>query len=60
MRIAALKTGLFPETDTVETALAVLGGDHQLAAVDLSKVEGDGAWEEVADLILSADRVVTI
>lgn len=60
MNILALRTGLFPDADTVDAALAALKGAHEVAWMDATRPEmGDGAWDAVLAAILAADLIIT-
>ncbi len=60
MRILVLNTGLFPDADTVTTAVAALAGDHQVAIMDLTQMRDDAAWDDAAEALMTADRVISI
>jgi len=60
MKLAILKTGLFPDTETVETALASLDADTEMAMFDLTLMSDEAAFDEVAEALVAADRIVTL
>lgn len=59
MRILALATGLFPDRDGVEAALAALEGTHEVTRRELSASTGGDDWDRLLAEILRADLVVT-
>lgn len=61
MRIAVIDTGVHPDRETLEAALAGLGGTHAVQRLDARGGEDDEAlWDAVLDAVLDADRVVTL
>ena len=60
MRILVMNTGLFPDADTVTTAVAAFNGDDDVAILDLTQMRDDAAWDETAEALLTADRVITV
>lgn len=61
MNIVQLNTGLFPDAQTVESALRQLAGEHRVTAIDLTRREmRESDWDAAIRAILAADRVVTI
>jgi len=60
-RIIELKTGLFPDAETVAAALASMAG-VEVVHLDVSGLaaEDDEAWTRAADAILGADLTVTL
>jgi hypothetical protein len=60
-RILQLKTGLFPDAETVAAALASMAGAH-VDHLDISGLaaEDEEAWKEAAEAILGADMTVTL
>lgn len=63
MRILALDSGLFPDRETVEAALAELAAGHQVSRLDLTASATDAtdeaAWDRALAEILRADLIVT-
>mgnify|MGYP001256201156 FL=1 len=60
MKILALRSGLFPDRETVEAGLAELAAGNDLGRIDLAAgdmVEAD--WDRVLAEILRADLIVT-
>lgn len=60
-RIVQLKTGLFPDSDTVTAALAASDG-VAIVRLDVSGLaaEDEEAWKRAAEAILGADLTVTL
>ena len=60
--ILQLNTGLFPDAETVEEAIATREGHDQIIRLDVSNPQpGDRAvWDAAAAAILSAGLVVTL
>jgi hypothetical protein len=60
-RIIELKTGLFPDAETVATALASTAG-VEVVRLDVSGLaaEDQEAWKRAAEAILGADLTVTL
>jgi hypothetical protein len=61
-RIIELKTGLFPDAETVAAALAASAASVEVVRLDVSDLapEDREAWEEAAEAILAADLTVTL
>ncbi len=60
MKILALNSGLFPDRETVEAALAELAAGHQVSHLDLATGDMDDAdWDRALAEILRADLIVT-
>ena len=60
MKILALDSGLFPDRETVEAALAALAAGHQVSRLDLATGDMDDAdWDRALAEILRADLIVT-
>lgn len=60
-RIVELKTGLFPDAETVAAALAATAG-VEVVRLDISGLAADDeeAWKQAAEAILGADLTVTL
>lgn len=60
-RIVQLKTGLFPDAETVTAALASTAG-AAVVRLDVSGLaaEDEAAWQQAAEAILGADLTVTV
>jgi hypothetical protein len=60
-RIVQLKTGLFPDAETVAAALAGTAG-ATVVRLDISELaaEDEEAWKRAAEAILGADLTVTL
>ena len=60
-RILQLKTGLFPDAETVAAALAGTSG-VEVVRLDISGLAADDeqAWQEAVEAILGADLTVTL
>lgn len=60
-RILQLKTGLFPDAETVAAALASTAG-VDVVRLDISGLaaDDDEAWKQAAEAILGADITVTL
>ncbi|MEJ2375831.1 MAG: hypothetical protein P8Y53_18225 [Pseudolabrys sp.] len=61
-RIIELKTGLFPDAETVAAAIAASAGKVEVVRLDVSGLKPDDreAWERAAEAILAADLTVTL
>ena len=60
MRILSLDSGLFPDRETVEAALAELAAGNDLSRLDLAAGDMDEAdWDRALAEILRADLIVT-
>lgn len=61
-RIVELKTGLFPDAETVAAALAEDKAVAEVVRLDVSELtaEDDEAWKKAAEAILAADLTVTL
>lgn len=62
MKILQLKTGLFPDADTVGRAVETLQGAHDVTHMDIEDLSPDDedAWGAVAAAVLAADMLVTL
>jgi hypothetical protein len=61
MKIVELRTGLFPDVQTVAAALCRLEQEHSVTRIDVSRPElGDEAWDGALAAILASDLVVVI
>lgn len=60
-RILELRTGLYPDTATLDAALAAAPGDASITRLDVSSLAPDDerAWAAAAEAILAADVTVT-
>ncbi|HVZ52694.1 MAG TPA: hypothetical protein VG986_12055 [Pseudolabrys sp.] len=60
-RVIELKTGLFPDAETVAAALAATPG-VEVVRFDVSGLAADDeeAWKRAAEAILGADLTVTL
>ncbi len=60
MKILALDSGLFPDRETVEAALAELAAGNDLSRLDLAAGDMDEAdWDRTLAQILRVDLIVT-
>lgn len=61
-RIVELKTGLFPDAETVAAALAEDKAVAEVVRLDVSELaaEDEEAWKKAAEAILGADLTVTL
>ena len=61
-RIVELKTGLFPDAETVAAAIAANAARVEVIRIDVSELapEEHEAWEKAAEAILAADLTVTL
>ena len=61
-RIIQLKTGLFPDAETVAAALAATAAKAEVVRLDVSELaaEDQEAWKRAAEVILGADLTVTL
>jgi hypothetical protein len=61
-RIVELKTGLFPDAETVAAAIAANAARVEVIRIDVSELapEDQEAWEKAAEAILAADLTVTL
>lgn len=61
MNIAILETGLFPDTDTVESAVNYFEPIHNVYRYKLhDKNRDDQEWDQLLDEIIASDRVITV
>lgn len=61
MNVAILSTGLFPDAETVNSAVNYLEVAHYAYRCDLRELGGrDEDWDRVLEEILGADRVITV
>lgn len=60
MKIFVLNTGLFPEKDALEDALAQLGSDHEVSRHDAGGERTDDDWDRTVQALVSADRIITL
>jgi len=61
VKIVELNTGLFPDAQTVITALRRMESAHDVVAIDLRRRDmEDEAWDRVVAAILSSDLTITI
>ena len=61
MNILQLNTGLFPDAQTVMSALQATAGTDRVTTIDLSRrdlMESD--WDAAIQAILAADRIITV
>ena len=60
MKILALDTGLFPDRETLDAALAEMAAEHHVRRLDAPPAEADeAAWDAALTEILAADMIVT-
>lgn len=61
-RIIELKTGLFPDAETVAAALAAHAACLEVVRLDVTGLgaEDEEAWKTAAEAILAADLTVTL
>lgn len=56
-----LAAGLYPDAHTIEAALAAQRGDWPARRIDMPLVvDGEQEWDAILDLILKAEKVVTL
>ena len=62
MNVLELKTGLFPDADTVASAVKTLDGAQDVTRLDLTGLapNDEDAWNDVAAKVLAADLIVTL
>ncbi len=62
MIILELKTGLFPDAESVTAAVQSLNGTHTVERLDVTGLTQDDkeGWARVATAILTAELVVTL
>lgn len=62
MVVLELRTGLFPDRETVRAALAALLARQGtvMRSIDLAAQQAPGDWDAVVAAIRAADRVVTV
>ena len=61
MNILQLNTGLFPDAQTVESALRTMTGAQRVTVVDIARRDlKESDWDAAIQAILAADRVVSI
>lgn len=60
MKIVVLNTGLFPEEDVIEDALAQLVPTHEVSRHDAVAGLSDEDWDRAVQAIMSAERVITL
>ena len=60
MKILALNTGLFPDRETLDAALAEMAAGHHVRRLDLPPPDADDtAWDAALSEVLAADMIVT-
>jgi hypothetical protein len=60
-RVIVLRTGLFPDQDTVRTALEAMAKETPMQQIDLEHAQMDQAqWDRLLEEILAAQKVITI
>ena len=61
-RIVELRTGLFPDAETVAAALAEERASAEVVRLDVSEpaAEDEEAWKKASETILGADLTVTL
>lgn len=60
-RVLVLRTGLFPDRDTVDAALATISADTPIKRIDLEPGHMEQEqWDLVVEELLAASRVITI
>ncbi len=60
MNIFVLDTGLFPEKGVLEHALEQLGPEHEVSRHDANAELTDDDWDHVVQVMMSADRIITL
>ena len=61
MNILQLNTGLFPDAQTVMSALQVPAGPDRITTIDLTRRDlRESDWDAVIQAILTADRIISI
>lgn len=60
-RLVILEVGLFPDKETVDSAVHALAGDYDIHRHDLTDpAMNTAAWDQVVIDILAARKVITI
>ncbi len=61
-RIVEVRTGLFPDAETVAAAVAASAATVEVTRVDVTGLAPDdeAEWQRAAEAILGADLVVTL
>jgi hypothetical protein len=61
-RIVEVKTGLFPDAETVAAAIAAGAAKVEITRLDVSGLAPDdeAGWQKAAEAILGADLIVTL
>ncbi len=61
MKILQLDCGLFPDRETVLSAIGVLEGEgHTVSRIGVGGVVDDAAWDAVVREVMAADKVITV
>lgn len=61
MNILQLNTGLFPDAQTVMSALQIPAGADRVTTIDLSRRDlRESDWDAAIQAVLAADRIVTV
>jgi hypothetical protein len=61
-RVVEMKTGLFPDAETVATAVAACAAKVEVTRLDVAGLglDDEAGWQRVAEVILGADLIVTL
>ena len=61
MNIVQLNTGLFPDAQTVMSALQVSAGADRVTTIDLTRRDlRESDWDAAIQAMLAADRIITV
>lgn len=61
MDVVVLRTGIFPDRETIGQALCRLEREHELVYVDVSSPEiGEPDWDRTLHQLLAADRIIVV
>jgi len=59
--VVVLRTGIFPDRETIGQALCRLEREHELVYVDVSSPEiGEPDWDRTLHQLLAADRIIVV
>lgn len=60
MRLLVLDLSLFPDLETIETAVAQLAENNEVIWVTPAPDAGDAEWDEALAQVRAADLVITL
>ncbi|MFK5913709.1 MAG: hypothetical protein QM484_04970 [Woeseiaceae bacterium] len=61
MNIAILKTGLFPDTKTLDEGLEHASPSYNVSVYDVTSDNlADSDWDQVVEKILDAERIIVL